>query len=216
MRILKYALKNIIRNSFLSFSSILIVALMVFFSNVLFFVEYTVESLTKSVNDRLSISLNLKTGYADTSSEVVGLMNDIKEKIVEVDVRFISAADAFETLKKRDPELAKVIESDKDNPLPSAVVIKNVPLGSYEAFDSVVTRYKDILNYENGAGKKTVVDYREQYSKIKDLANLLISIRYGIYAIIGLFLFSVCAMIYQAIGNSVFFFREEIKIIGLV
>lgn len=216
MRIFKYALKNIFRNSFLSFSSILIVALMVFFSNILFFVEYTVESLTKSVNDRLSISLNLKPGYTDTSSEVVALVNTIREKVQGIDIKFVSATEAFEILKKRDPELAKVIENDKDNPLPSSITIKNVPLGAYEAFDSVVTRYKEILNYENGEGKKTIVDYRDQYQRVKDLANLLISIQYGIYVIIGLFLFSVCAMIYQAIGNSVFFFKEEIKIIGLV
>jgi cell division protein FtsX len=45
---------------------------------------------------------------------------------------------------------------------------------------------------------------------------VLLSIRYGAYAIVGLFLFAVAAIVYNAIGNSVFFHREEIRIIGLV
>jgi cell division protein FtsX len=43
MRILRYAFRNIIRNPFLSLSSIFVIALLIFFVNILFGVLYASE-----------------------------------------------------------------------------------------------------------------------------------------------------------------------------
>ncbi len=216
LRLLKYALKNISRSKFLSFSTVLVLSLMAFFINVLFFVEYVAESLIGNVSDRLSISLNLKPGYSDTDREIIDLSARLREIDPGVEVRYVSNSDAFEILRERDPELAKVIESEADNPLPSSLSVRNVPIAAYERLDAEVTKYRDVLQYDAGTGRKTIVDYRAQYEKIKALSDMLVSIRYGSYAIIGLFFFAVAAIVYNAIGNGVFFYREEIRIIGLV
>jgi cell division protein FtsX len=126
MRILKYALKNIKRNAFLSFSSVLVLSLIIFFINILLLVNFTVDSITNNVNDRLTISLNLKSSYTNENSEVVELITNIKLFNKALNVTYISQDDAFSVLKKRDPELAKVIESERDNPLPSSILIKNI------------------------------------------------------------------------------------------
>jgi cell division transport system permease protein len=216
VRLLKYALKNIARNKFLSFSTVLVLTLMAFFINVLFFVEYVASALIGNVSDRLSLSLNLKPGYADTNREVVELVTNLRSIDPGIEARFISSVEAFEILKKRDPELAKVIENDQENPLPSSITVRNVPIAKYAALDAEVGKYREILQYDAGTGRKTVVDYRAQYEKIKTLTGVLISVRYGVYSIVVLFLFAVAAIVYNAIGNSVFFYREEIHIIGLV
>ncbi|MDQ1343946.1 MAG: cell division transport system permease protein [Patescibacteria group bacterium] len=216
MRIFKYALKNVARNSFLSFSTVLVLSLMTFFIYVLFFVEYVASAIIGNISDRLSLSLNLRSGYSDTSSEIVELTNGLRAVDPSVEVRYVSNVEAFEILKKRDPELARVIESDKDNPLPSSVSVKNVPIAKYAELDAIVSKHRDAVQYDAGTGKKTIVDYRAQYEKIKGLTDVLISIRYGTIAVVGLFLFAVAAIVYNAIGNSVFYYREEIRIIGLV
>jgi len=110
VRILKYALKNTIRNPFLSFSSILVISLLIFFINVLFFIEYVTSSITSNINDRMSISLNLKPGYDADNSEVIESISALKQASSSVQVQFISREEAFEVLKKRDPELSRVIE----------------------------------------------------------------------------------------------------------
>lgn len=110
MRILKYALKNTIRNPFLSFSSILVISLLVFFINVLFFIEYVTSSITSNINDRMSISLNLKSGYDADNSEVIECVSALKQAGPDIQVQYISREEAFEILRKRDPELSRVIE----------------------------------------------------------------------------------------------------------
>lgn len=216
MRLLKYALKNVARSKFLSFSTILVLSLMAFFINVLFFVEYVAEAIVGNVSDRLSLVLNLKPGYSDTDREIIELSGALAAIDPAIEIKYVSNTEAFDILRKRDPELAKVIESDEDNPLPSSLSVRNVPIAAYERMDAEITKYRDALRYESGTGRKSIVDYRAQYEKIKALSDMLMSIQYGSYAIVALFFFAVAAIIYNAIGNAVFFYREEIRIIGLV
>lgn len=63
MRILKYALKNIIRNPFLSFSSILIIGLLALFVNIAFFSLFASQRFIESVNNRIAITMNFRDGF---------------------------------------------------------------------------------------------------------------------------------------------------------
>lgn len=216
MRLLKYALKNTIRNPFLSLSSILVISLLIFFINTLFFIEYVTTSLTENINDRMSLSLNLKSGYTGDNSEVIAAMSALKQASPSVNIEYLSKEEAFEILRKRDQELVRIIEGDKENPLPSSIVIKDIPLSEYPKIDAIVKQFKGIIQYDEERSQRSLVDYRAQYERIQGLINILLSIRYGIYGIIGLFIFSVFIIIYNSIGNFVFFYRDEIKIIRLV
>ncbi len=64
--------------------------------------------------------------------------------------------------------------------------------------------------------KKSILSYKGQYDRIRSVVEILHSLRYGLYGVIGFFLFSVFVVIFHSIGNAVFFFREEIKITQLV
>lgn len=216
MRLFKYALKNTIRNPFLSFSSVLVISLLIFFINILFFVEYVTASITSNVNDRMSISLNLKKGYTKDNSEVIECMSALRTVNPGIEVQYVSQEEAFAILEKRDSELARVIDSGKDNPLPSSIVLKNIPLREYPGIDSIVKRFRGIMEYDEERSQKSLVDYQAQYQRIQGLINILLSIEYGIYAIIAFFLFAVFIIIYNSIGNFVFFYRDEIRIIRLV
>jgi cell division protein FtsX len=79
-----------------------------------------------------------------------------------------------------------------------------------------VKRYTGIIQYDEERSKKSLTDYRAQYERIQWLINILLSVHYGIYSIIAFFIFAVFIIIYNSIGNFVFFYRDEIKIIRLV
>lgn len=79
-RLLKYAIKNILRNKFLSFSSVLVLALLMFFINILMIMHNLSNNLIEAVNSKLTISLYLKDEFPKDNLEVVKLMDDIAKK----------------------------------------------------------------------------------------------------------------------------------------
>ncbi len=216
MRLLKYALKNIIRTPFLSLSTTTVISLLTFLIFVLFFVDFVTRSLTDSINSRLSLTLTVKSTLTDTSREIVDILDQIRKIQSGVEARFISAEAAFETLKARDPDLARVIESDDKNPLPSTIAIKNIPLERYADLDTLIAMSGEVIDIEDDVRKKSFLGYKEQYERIKKVIEILTGLQYGLYTVILFFLFSVFIIVFQSIGNAVFYFREEIKITELV
>jgi len=78
-RIAKYSIKNILRNKFLSFSSILVLTLLMFFINILVVLHDVSFKLIDSINSKMTISLYLDDKYDKNSIEVIDLIEDIKK-----------------------------------------------------------------------------------------------------------------------------------------
>ncbi len=112
MRILKYAIKNIKRNAFLSLSSILVLSLIIFFINILILVNFTTDELIVNINKRLSLSLTLNRGYTNENSEVIELTSSLKSISKDLKVEYISPDAALSTMKMWDPELTKLVETE--------------------------------------------------------------------------------------------------------
>ncbi len=216
MRLLRYALKNIFRNTFLSFSATVVITLMTFLIFVMFFAQFVTESLAESVNSRLSLNVYVKPGLSSTNLEVIKTLEALRLVNNDIEAKFVSSQEAFEILKSRDPELAKIIESDSENPLPSMISIRNIPLEKYGKLDEVITTHADAIDTQDEKRKKTFLDYRAQYDRVLGVIQILIAIKYGLFVVIGFFLFSVFVVIFQSIGNAVFYFRDEIRITQLV
>jgi cell division protein FtsX len=174
------------------------------------------RSLAESVNSRLSLTLNVKNGFTSTSREIIDTLQNLKNIAPGIEATFASAKDNFEILKGRDPELAKIIDDESQNPLPSTISVKNVPIEQYEALDQVIVQNANVLDINEEKHAKSVINYRNQFERIRTVVSVLYSLRFGLYCIIGFFLFSVFVVIFHSIGNTVFFFREEIKITQLV
>lgn len=216
MRLLTHALKNAVRNSFLSVSSVFSIALILFFVQILLFVQSVAGDVIASINHRVTISLNLKPGYDLTNTEVLELLKNIRT-VGQVKAEFVSAADAFKILQEREPELAELINDHKENPLPSSIRLDNIGLDEYDTLNEVIGRYRNVVVFEGGGtGSRSLVDYRKQYEKIQSLVVFLSSIRFAVYGLIAFFAFSVFLLVYAIIGNFVFFFREELRIAELV
>jgi cell division protein FtsX len=77
--ILKHTLKNIVRNKFLTFSSILIIGLLMLFIDILIILHDVSVKIIDNVNDKISISLYLKEDIDKTSKSFKDFHKEIKK-----------------------------------------------------------------------------------------------------------------------------------------
>lgn len=216
MRILKYAFRNIIRNPLLSLSSIFVIALLIFFVNILLWVLYTSERFIEGVNNRISFTISFQSGYTTSDSRVRTLAYTLQTAFTGISIEVISKKDALNLLKVRNPDLTALIENTGENPLPDSLRIDNIPLDQYNTFNEILEKEKDIFFYDKDALDRKYLDYQSQFQRVSIVVKLLSTLEYWVFALLGLFMFTVAVIIYTVIGNSVFFHRQEIEIIELV
>ncbi len=216
MRIFAYAFRNIVRNPFLSLSSIFVITLLIFFVNILLGVLFTSGRFIESVNDRISFTISFQSGYTVSDIRVRTLAETLQTAFTGISIDPISKKEAFALLKERNPDLTALIENSGENPLPDSLRIDNIPLDSYPDFDAIISSEKDMLFYDKDAMNAKYLDYKSQFDRITLVVKLLRTIEYGVYALLLLFLFTVAVILYTVIGNFVFFHRQEIEIIELV
>lgn len=215
-RILKYAVKNILRNKFLSISSILVLTLLIFFINILFVLHNVTLKVMNSINDKLTISLYLKDTYDKNSTETLGLLNDISRDFPNIKIDFKSKDQVMEELKKKDEELIRILNSDWVNPLPATISISNIKLNDYEWLDSIIEKRMFIFIDSNKDAKNNVSNYRDQYDNIIKVIHTIKTLQMGLYFIIGVFVISIFVIVYSIISNFIFYYRDEIYITKLV
>ena len=135
-RLLSYALKNILRNTFLSASSVLILTLLMFFINILLVLHQVSFRIIDGINDKLTISLYLDEAYDKNSVEIIDLQSDIKKNIPQIDIVYTSKEELLEEMRETDPDLVKILE--RQNPLPETITLRNIPLDKYEALNTII------------------------------------------------------------------------------
>ena len=224
-RIFTYSIKNIFRNKFLSFSSILVIMLLMFFINILLVIQNVSFKLIKTVNDKWTIALYLKDKYDKNSIEVVTLMNGIKKISDSINVNYRDKWDALEIMRTREPDLVKIIE--RSNPLPNAISISGIWIAEYWAVNYLIQSklylfdwnsewvdLKDIKVSDPKWAKYST--YNSQYKKIIGVIDYLVVLRISLYIIIWMFLFSISIIIYSIIWNFIYHYKDEIYITRLV
>lgn len=216
MRILEYAFRNIIRNPFLSISSIFVVTLLIFFVNILLGILFTSRMFIESVNNRISFTISFQSGYTTSDIRVRSLADKLQTAFTGISLETISKREAFALLKERNPDLTALIENSWENPLPDSLRVDNIPLDQYDTFNAIVESEKDILFYDKDAMNRKYLDYQSQFQRVSFVVKFLNIIEYGVYALLSLFVFTVAVIVYTVIGNSIFFHKHEIEIIELV
>lgn len=218
-RLFKYASKNILRNTFLSASSVIILTLLMFFINILIVLHDVSFRIIGGVNERLTISLYLNEEYNKNSLEVIDLQNDIKKQIPEIKIQYRTKQEVLEQMRQRDPELVNILE--RQNPLPETITLQNIPLKKYEALNDTIEK-KIFLLTEAGNEQVEQSDeqyfstYRKQFERIEKVISTLNMLQVGLYIIIVTFLVSIAVIVYSIIGNFIYYYRDEIYITRLV
>jgi len=212
-RLFKYSLKNILRNKFLSLSSIIVLGILMFFVNLLMIVHNLSDRLIKTVNEKLTISLYFKDEFNDINHEHVGpLVEEIRGKLPNTEIIFRTKEQTLEDMKAQDPQIVEIV-GIASNPLPPTLTIYNIQLNDYDILNGIIqNKYGMLDESANAQG----YDYLSQYSRIIKVTGILKLLKSALYVIIGVFLLAIFVITYSIIGNFIYHYRNEIHITKLV
>lgn len=210
-RLFKYSIKNILRNKFLSFSSVIVLALLMFFINLLMIMHNLSNNLIQIVNSKLTISLYLKDEYTKDHIAVKGLMENISKEISRVKIEFKTKDEVLEDMRKKDEELVSIIKSQ--NPLPATINLSNIKMEEYEKLNTIIEwKFWILTDFRTNS----TYDYRTQYDRIIKIIQILKTLKTALYIIIWVFLLSIFVITYSIIWNFIYHYRDEIYITKLV
>lgn len=212
-RITKYSIKNILRNKFLSISSVLVLTLLMFFINILVILHDVSFKLIDSVNSKITISLYLNDDYNRDSLEVVDLMNNIKAINSNIWVDYKSKEVILDEIRKKEPDLVEILE--RTNPLPDTIILSNIQIDYYKDINNLVEPKTYILKkYQDDQDHFSY--YWSQYKNIENIIGVLWILTYWLYIMIAVFLLSIFIITYSIIWNFIYYFKDEIYITRLV
>ncbi|MCP4522950.1 MAG: hypothetical protein GY828_01895 [Candidatus Gracilibacteria bacterium] len=212
-RIAKYSVKNILRNKFLSISSILVLTLLMFFINILVVLHDVSFKLIDSVSSKMTISLYIDEKFNKNSLRINDMMNEIRSLDTNIEVIYKTKELILEELEEREPELVKILE--RTNPLPDTITLSNIQLEYYDKINEIILPNRDILS-ENLEEETHFSHYTSQYENIQSIISVLNMLSLGLYVIIAVFLLSIFIITYSIIGNFIYYFKDEIYITRLV
>jgi cell division protein FtsX len=179
INLLKYSVKNILRNKFLSISSILVLTLLMFFINTLLVLHNLSFKLIDSINSKISISLYLQDDYDKTTNDVVDLINDIKKISPDLSVVYKDKTEVLEDIRKKDSALVRILE--QNNPLPNTILIKNIPLAVYDELNRKIES-KIYLFSDSKKDKMDKIDdfsdYKSQFKRINSTISVLKTLQF--------------------------------------
>jgi len=212
-RIFAYALKRLARSPGLALSTLGVLALIAFFVNVLLAANWFVGGFVASVVERLPLTVYLKPEFSRPSDQVFQFVSDLKGLDARVRAEYVSPQDALKRQRERFPDLVAILESGDENPLPASLVVSIPDLALYDNVNAVVMAHSGLALV---SPDRTLSDYRLQFAKISQAVSVLSLVRAGIWSLVVLFALSLVAILYAAVGNSVFFWQDEIRVARLV
>jgi cell division transport system permease protein len=174
-KIAQYAIKNILRNAFLSISSLLVLTLLMFFINILLIAQSISFQLIDSINSKLTISLYLNEKYDKSSVEVIDFMQDLKNFSPTINIGYKTKGELLEEIRKQDTELVKILE--RTNPLPDTIRLSNIKLDEYKLLNNIIESKLFLLSEESGM-KDYFSNYTAQYQRIEKITNVLKNLQY--------------------------------------
>lgn len=210
-RLFKYSIKNILRNKFLSFSSIIVLGLLMFFVNLLMIMHNLSNTLIEAVNSKLTLSLYLKDEYTKEHPTVTTLISEIQTQLPNIEVLYKSKEEVLEEMRRQDEELVNIIKNQ--NPLPATISLSHIKIEEYEQLNTIIEGKYGILS---DFKVNSAYDYRTQYERILKIISLLNTLKLALYIIIWVFLLSIFVITYSIIGNFIYHYRDEISITKLV
>lgn len=200
--IIKQGIANIIRNKLFSLASVATIGACLFLFGLFFCVVYNLESIVKSAEEGVSITVFFDEGISEDQIKEIG---ELIDKRPEVSKKvFISADEAWESFK--DEYLGEYADGFTENPLADSA--------SYEIYMSDVSMQSQLVSYlEAVPGVRTVNRSEVTASTLTGVNALVAYISVGIIVIllaVSIFLISNTV----TIGISVR--KEEISIMKYI
>jgi cell division transport system permease protein len=201
---LKEAFGSLRRNYFMTIAALVTVFLsIVVLGGVLVFV-YTTDALLKEVEQKVEITVYLKTDPDPTAEDISAMQAEIKTWAEVKNSVFVSKDDALERLKEDFKDNPEVLDNLTGNPLPASFEIS---LADPQAVDVVAARFDGDPIVDEVSYGKEIAD--KIFSVTNQARNFLLIfiVLLGIVAIL---------LISNTIRLSIFARKREVEIMKLV
>lgn len=208
-RIIKFSLQDIIRNTWLSVVTVIIMVLALFTVNMLLVVKVIGQTAVEAVKEKIDVSL-----YLSSSADEQQILA-LKSKIVNLpevsDVKYISKDEALEEFRMRyedKPVIAETLKELGKNPLTPMLIIKPKNL---DVFNNLINKIK---NFDDAIiESKNFANYEEMISKINNITN---KVGEAALALALIFVLVTFLVVYNSVRVAIYTHRREIKIMKLV
>lgn len=206
---IKFSLQDIVRNIWLSITTIIILMLALFSVNTLITVDVISKAAIGAVNDKIDINLYIKT--ATEEGDILLLKSKITNFPEVKEITYISKAQALEDFKnkhKDSPEILDALRELARNPLSPTLIIKPKNIDQYEGLIERLNKINDPIiesrNFENHKALLSKVNYIT--GKVRQIGLIVSSI----------FIFVTIMVVFNAVRVAIYTHRREIKIMRLV
>ncbi len=208
-RIIKFSLQDVGRNVWLSIATITILLLALFSINILMTVSVISDSAAKAVQEKVDISLYLKSEAPE--SEIFALRDSIASSERVKEVVYISREQAladFREKYKNNQEILAALKELGRNPLSPSLII--IPQG-LEGADMLVNELKaleaPIIESRDFSDNTVVLE------KINNITKRVNEI--GLF-VIAIFILTSLLVVYNTVRVAIYTHRQEIEIMRLV
>jgi cell division transport system permease protein len=201
---LKEAFGSLRRNYFMTIAALVTVFLsIVVLGGVLVFV-YTTDALLKEVEQKVEITVYLKTDPDPTQDEIDAMQSEILSWPEVKNSVFVSKQDALERLKEDFEDNPEILEGLTGNPLPASF---EVALVDPQSVDEVASRFEEKTIVDEVRYGKEVADKLFSFTSQARNFLLIFIVLLGIVAIL---------LISNTIRLSIFARKREVEIMKLV
>lgn len=213
-RIVKAGVQNFSRNTFVSLSAVLIMAItLIVFSTILFMSALLNQSLVE-IKKKVDVNVYFVTSADETN--VLNVKSDL-EKLPEVEkVEYVSREQALENFKYRHRNESDILEALyelEDNPLGAILNIKAKESSQYESIATYLTN-----TYPTGQENSVIEDVNFNANKeiIEKLTDFISAGQKLGGVITFLFIFLSIVITFNTIRLAMYISRDEIKVMRLV
>ncbi len=203
-----------LRNGFVSFATILIMALMLFVIGSIMVAGSALDATLTQLEEKVDINVYFLTGAPE--SEILSLRDSVSLLPEVDDVEYVTRAEALERFRERhknDQLTLQALEELDDNPLGAALAISAKETSQYEGIAKFLENETAV-----GSGTQIIekVNYFQNKAAIDKLTEIIsASKRMGIVVTIFLIIVSVL-IVFNTIRLAIFTTKDEIGVMQLV
>lgn len=210
LRIIKFAIQDLIRNIGLSFMIIFVLVLMLLSVNALLFINLVTDHATKSIQDQIDVSVYLSR---DASGEDVDEVLTYILSLPEVTQAIFKSEDEvlseFREVYKNNQDILSSLEELDDNPLGATIVVKTKSSYDY----GKVIEALSVPEYDTIVESKTFTDTQGVIEKINIITTNVERFSFALTAFFGIIAFLI---IFNTVRIAIYTQRIEISIKKLV
>lgn len=208
-RALKFSVKDIFRNIWLSVVTVIILILALFSVNLLLVVQVISGAAIDTVRDRIDVSLYLRTDASE--SDILSLRANISGLENVREVVYVSkqqALEDFQTKHKNNPDILEALRELDTNPLSPSLIVRPQDVGRYDSLIAELNKISSpIIESRNFDDHKLMLDKINAITDKVSQAGFFVTL---------LFVFITLLVLYNTIRVAIYTHRAEIGIMRLV